>query len=146
MIDSSRGDVPCHAAVAQHIAHREVLDGDDVEITHEAGGELVQVVAALRGNAGVDAVGAGEGLAPPARRLGAGAPVRAAAASAHPLSSAQTAQLHVQAPQVGHVLASGQHRQIADPKVDTDDPVAGPLDGYVVCQLDRDDTCQRPRW
>ena len=58
-------------------------------------------------------------------RRGAGTPVRAASSRHLPLGAAQLAQRAVEVAWVGHHLACGQHGEVGDAQVDTDDPVTG---------------------
>ncbi len=128
-------DVPGQAVVTDHPGHIQILDDDRVVGCHEAGGQLVQPVAAGIGHAGVQRADSCLGLAPPVRPDRAGAPVGPTAPGGLTLGSAQRPQHTVEVARVGHDLSGGEHGQGCDAQVDTDHPATGALDRSWVGQL-----------
>jgi hypothetical protein len=98
----------------------EVLDHDRAVLADQAGGQLVQAIAAGVGHGGVQAGDAGLGLAPPVRRLLAGPAIRADTAGGLPLQATQLPLGDLQVFRVGDDLTGREHRQRLHPEVDPD--------------------------
>jgi hypothetical protein len=105
---------PGHAPVADHVLHSEVLDRDQVVAADQAGGGLVQEVAAGAGDLAVGPGYLGPGLGPVGRAfLAAGQP---------PLVAGQVAGLALQVPGIGDPVAFAGHREVVHAQINTHRP------------------------
>ena len=98
----------------------EVFDHDRAVLADQAGGELVQAVAAGVRDSGVEFRDAGLGRAPPLRRLLSRALVGADTPGGLPLQAAQLALGDLEVARVGDDLSGREHRERRDAEVDPD--------------------------
>src|SRR5574342_683095 len=117
LAEAGVGDMPGQPAVGEHAGHVEVFDHDRGVLAAQAGGELVQPIAAQVRDPGVQPAEVGFGALPARRRPLPGAPIRTATAGQGAGGRAQVAQCPPEMTWVGHGLAGGEHRQVRDAHV-----------------------------